>query len=58
MSVVGSTIKGMATTTWTLISIFGIAPLGALAVDRPLFGNWIWHIDRERSGVAGKTHTK
>jgi hypothetical protein len=48
----------MATTTWTLLSIFGIAPLGALAVDRPLFGNWIWHIDHERSSVAGKTHTK
>jgi hypothetical protein len=29
---------------WTLLSIFVIAPLGALAIDRPLFGNWIWHI--------------
>lgn len=39
------TIKHMdATTIWTLLSIFVIAPLGALAVDRPLFGNWIWHI--------------
>ena len=27
--------------------IFVIAPLCALAVDRPLFGNWIWHIDLE-----------
>jgi hypothetical protein len=33
-----------ATTMWTLLSIFVIAPLGALAFDRPLFGNWIWHI--------------
>jgi hypothetical protein len=39
------TIKSMdATTIWTLLSIFVIAPLGALAFDRPLFGNWIWHI--------------
>jgi hypothetical protein len=36
----------MATTMiWTLLSIFVIAPLGALAFDRPLFGNWIWRID-------------
>jgi len=35
----------MATTIWALISIFGIAPLGALAFERPLAGNWIWHID-------------
>ena len=34
----------MDTTAWTLLSILVIAPLGALAVDRPLFGNWIWHI--------------
>jgi len=34
----------MATTIWMLLSIFVIAPLGALAVDRPLFGNWIWPI--------------
>jgi hypothetical protein len=34
----------MTTTIWTLLSIFVIAPLGALAIDRPLFGNWIWHI--------------
>jgi hypothetical protein len=37
----------MAATIWTLLSIFGIAPLGALAFDRPFFGNWIWHIDLE-----------
>jgi hypothetical protein len=37
-----------ATTMWTLHSIFVIAPLGALAFDRPLFGNWIWHIDPEK----------
>jgi hypothetical protein len=36
--------------------------LGALAFDRPLFGNWIWHIAPEKvrdyeehSGVSGKT---
>jgi hypothetical protein len=58
MPVARPTIKSMATTTWTLLSIFVIAPLGALAFDRPLFGNWIWHIDPEHSGVAGKTHTK
>jgi hypothetical protein len=45
---------------WTLLSIFVIAPLGALALDRPLFGNWIWRIAPERvyeehSGVPGKT---
>jgi hypothetical protein len=33
---------------WALISIFGIAPLGALAFDRPLSGNWIWHIDPDQ----------
>ena len=57
------TIKSMdATTIWTLLSIFVIAPLGALAFDRPLFGNWIWHIAPEKvrdyeehSGVTGKT---
>jgi hypothetical protein len=27
-----------------LLSLFVIALVGALAVDRPLFGNWIWHI--------------
>jgi hypothetical protein len=37
----------MAEMTWTLLSIFVIAPLGALALDKPLFGNWIWHIDPE-----------
>ena len=34
----------MTTTIWTLLFIFVIAPLGALAFDRSLFGNWIWHI--------------
>jgi hypothetical protein len=33
---------------WTLLSIFVIAPLGALAIDRPLLRNWIWHIDLEK----------
>ncbi|WP_156664899.1 hypothetical protein [Mycobacterium sp. 852002-51057_SCH5723018] len=53
----------MATTVWTLLSILVIAPLGALAFDRPLYGNWIWHIDAEKpgdygepSGVTGKPH--
>jgi hypothetical protein len=32
---------------WTLASIFVIAPLGALAIDRPMFGNWIWRIDAD-----------
>jgi hypothetical protein len=52
----------MATMIWTLLSIFVIAPLGALTFDRPLFGNWIWHIAPEKvrdyeehSGVTGKT---
>jgi hypothetical protein len=52
----------MAAMIWTLLSIFVIAPLGALAVDRPIFGNWIWHIDpdktrdmSEQSGVTGNT---
>ncbi len=52
----------MATTIWTLLSVFVIAPLGALAFDRPLFGNWIWHIAPEKvrdyeehSGVTGET---
>jgi hypothetical protein len=55
------TLKSMDTNTmWTLLSIFVIAPLGALAFDRPLFGNWIWRIAPERvyeehSGVTGKT---
>jgi hypothetical protein len=39
----------MATTVWTLLSIFVIAPAGALAFDRPLYGNWIWHISPERA---------
>jgi hypothetical protein len=38
-----------ATTIWTLLSIFVIGPLGALVVDRPLFGNWIWRIDPEKA---------
>ena len=38
----------MATTIWTLLSVFLIAPLGAIAFDRSHFGNWIWHIDREK----------
>lgn len=38
----------MATTIWTLLSIFVIAPMGALVFDRPLNGNWIWHIDAEK----------
>jgi hypothetical protein len=47
------TIKSMhAATIWTLLAIFVIAPLGALPVDRPLFGNWIWHIDVENSRNA------
>jgi hypothetical protein len=47
------TIKSMhAATIWTLLAIFVIAPLGALAVDRPLSGSWIWHIDVENSRNA------
>jgi hypothetical protein len=38
----------MATMIWTLLSIFVITPLGALAFDRLLFGNWIWHIAPEK----------
>jgi hypothetical protein len=37
----------MAASIWTLLSIFIFAPLGAVAIDRPLHGNWIWRIDRE-----------
>jgi hypothetical protein len=33
---------------WTLLSIFVIAPFGALAFDKNLFGNWIWHIAPEK----------
>ena len=40
----------MTTTIWTLLSIFVIAPVGALAFDRPLNGNWIWRINPERAG--------
>jgi hypothetical protein len=39
----------MATTIWTLLCTLVIAPLGALAFDRPFFGNWIWHIDPENA---------
>ena len=39
----------MTEMTLTLLSIFVIAPLGALAFDRPLFGNWIWHIEPENA---------
>ena len=47
------TIQSMdAAMIWTLLSIFVVAPVGALAVDRPLFGNWIWHIDLENSRKA------
>ena len=47
----------MTTTIWTLLSIFVIAPLGALAFDRPLFGNWIWRIapDQVRDYATAKT---
>ena len=38
----------MTTTIWTLLFIFIIAPLGALAFDWSLFGNWIWHIAPEK----------
>jgi hypothetical protein len=50
----------MTTTIWTLLSIFVIAPVGAFAVDRGLFGNWIWHIEpgrresEETSGATGR----
>jgi hypothetical protein len=50
----------MTTTIWTLLSIFVIAPVGALAIDRPLFGNWIWHIGpdrRERIRPSGEPAT-
>jgi hypothetical protein len=39
----------MAATIWALLSIFVIAPFGALVVDRPLHDNWIWHIDPEKA---------
>ena len=39
----------MATTIWTLFTILVIAPLGALALDRPLHGNWIWRIAPEKA---------
>jgi hypothetical protein len=34
----------MTTTIWTLLSIFVIAPLGALAFDKFVFGNWVWRV--------------
>jgi hypothetical protein len=37
-----------ATTMWTLLSVLVIAPLGAVALDRSFFGNWIWRIDLEK----------
>jgi hypothetical protein len=45
----------VTTTIWTLLSIFVIAPAGALAVDRPLFGNWIWHIEPHRRVIEETT---
>jgi hypothetical protein len=42
-----------AATIWTLLSILVIALFGALAFDRPFFGNWIWHIDLERARDYG-----
>jgi hypothetical protein len=47
----------MATTIWTLLSIFVIAPIGALAFDRPLHGNWIWHIDAEKARSVTSGHS-
>jgi hypothetical protein len=38
----------MAEMIWTLLFIFVIAPIGALAFDRPVFGNWIWRIDPDK----------
>jgi hypothetical protein len=53
----------MTTTVWTLLSLLLIGPVGALALDRPLYGNWIWHIDAEKprdygepSDATGKSH--
>ena len=50
----------MTTTIWTLLTVFVIAPLGALGFDRSLFGNWVWHIApdkvrdyQEHSGLTG-----
>jgi hypothetical protein len=45
----------MATTVWTLLGILVIAPAGALALDRPLNGNWIWHIDAQNPADYGET---
>ena len=39
----------MFATIWALLSIFVITPLGALALDRPLHGNWIWRIAPEKA---------
>jgi hypothetical protein len=47
------TVKSMAEMIWTSLSIFVIAPLGAFAFGRPLFGNWIWHIDLEEVSDDG-----
>jgi len=47
----------MATTIWTLLSIFVVAPVGALAFDRPLYGNWIWHINPEQAGDYKSRHS-
>jgi hypothetical protein len=47
----------MATTIWTFLSIFVIAPVGALAVDRPLHGNWIWRISPEKAGGYHSGHS-
>ncbi|MCV7102048.1 hypothetical protein [Mycobacterium palustre] len=43
----------MATTVWTLLGILVIAPAGALAFDRPLHGNWLWHIDAQNPADYG-----
>jgi hypothetical protein len=51
----------MTTTIWTLLFIFVIAPLGALAFDRSLFGNWIWHIAGHRPArqrVSSRFHAR
>jgi hypothetical protein len=46
----------VAETIWVLLSIFVIAPLGAVAIDRPLFGNWIWRIDPDK--VEGPNYSR
>jgi hypothetical protein len=47
----------MATTIWTVLSIFVIAPVGALAFDRPLNGNWIWRISPEKASGYTSRHS-